>query len=453
MFLYKQKSIKTRLTFSLATVITLFMLSFSMALIVYNTKSIEKELQTQIKKLSDFSKESLSIALWQYNYDYINEYMNSLFLYDKIIFATVLVKNKEIVKKTLPQYRESIFSEFKTSDNYIAAETTIIHKDVIVGTVRLVLSKERIRELVISASSLLILILLLVNLVIFGTNLIVSNAFLFKPLSKLEASVKAISKGELNTVIDTGSDDEIGQLAQSFDQMMVNLKKITASRDELNHEISERKKIQVQLQTSLEEKEVLFKEIHHRVKNNMQIIQSLLSLQSNEILEPEAKRPLVDSNNRIKSMALIHEILYRSDDMTVLDIKTYFDAIVQHLFKIYNNPGEEPQFIMNVSNLNLGMDRSIACGLIINELVSNALKYAYVSPSKGRLHLSLKNNSENHAVLRIQDDGKGFPSDLDLNTSDSLGLKIVKVLVKGQLKGHMKVKNDDGALFEIYFPL
>jgi len=218
-------------------------------------------------------------------------------------------------------------------------------------------------------------------------------------------------------------------------------------------DITERKIAEEKVQASLEEKEVLFKEIHHRVKNNMQIIQSLLSLQSNEIKENKYKKPLIDSNNRIKSMALIHETLYRSEDMSKLNIKTYFNEIIQHLFKIYHEQGLDIKLKMDVEPLKLGMDLSIACGLIINELVSNALKYAFVSTKKGSLLVSLKRKSANNALLIIKDNGQGLPMGMDIKTIDSLGLKIVKILVKGQLKGNLAVKNNNGTIFEIHFPL
>jgi two-component sensor histidine kinase/methyl-accepting chemotaxis protein len=591
MNIIKSNSIRHRFTFALATVITLVMLVFSVGVILYNSQSVEKDLQKQIDKLTVFSTKSLSIALWQFNYGYIKDYINSLLLYEDIAFASVLVKDKEIVKKVRPGFKELLFSEFSTSSRFISKETTIIHNGVSVGVMRLVISRSRIRNLIISTSTLTILILLLVNLTIFGTNYFLSNWYLFKPLAKLEGSVKAISSGKLDSPIDVSGNDEIGQLAQSFEHMMGNLKMVTASRDELNNEIKERKQAEKlllksntlltsvinqapiaihilegeansisvvvensesarimgeavegrtgidadipemlttrffsidgkqeiplnkmpsprafkgeavtqeeflflhadgnriiveasaspvynenqqiiavvvifqditlrkqsenQIKAALKEKEVLFKEIHHRVKNNMQIIQSLLSLHSNEIRDPEHKKPLIDSNNRIKSMALIHEILYRSDNMAVLDLQTYFYEIVQHLFKIYCEPGCNVVLNPDIDPVELGMDLSIACGLIINELVSNALKYAFVSDSKGDLFISLKIISANEVLMTVKDNGPGLPTDLDLNTSDSLGLKIVKILVEGQLKGSMKVKNDHGTSFEIYFP-
>lgn len=218
-------------------------------------------------------------------------------------------------------------------------------------------------------------------------------------------------------------------------------------------DITERKIAEDQVLASLKEKEVLFKEIHHRVKNNMQIIQSLLSLQSNEIKELKYKKPLIDSNNRIKSMALIHETLYQSKDIAKLNIKTYFNEIVQHLFRIYHEPGFDVKLKIDVEPLELGMDISIACGLIINELVSNSLKYAFISTLKGSIFISLKSKTADKVLLVIRDDGPGLPIGLDFKAIDSLGLKIVRILVKGQLKGNLKVKNDNGVSFEIHFPL
>lgn len=290
-------------------------------------------------------------------------------------------------------------------------------------------------------------------LILLGTTIaFFISGYITRSLTKINEGASRIGAGDLNYLLKMESKDEFNQLACSFNTMVRNLQKITASRNELNHEIKERKQAENQIKGALEEKEVLFKEIHHRVKNNMQIIQSLLSLQSNEIKNPEHKKPLIDSNNRIKSMALIHEILYRSDNMAILDINLYFNEIVQHLFKIYKESGCKVDFNLDIDSVGMGMDLCIACGLIMNELVSNALKYAFVSSSKGELAISLKTISTDEALLIVKDNGHGLPADLDLNISDSLGLKIVKILVEGQLKGYMKVKNHNGASFEIYFP-
>lgn len=235
-----KNSIRYKFTLGLITVISVVVLLFSAVLIIINSLSVEKQLHSQLTKITKISNQSLSIALWQYNNDYIKEYIDSLFLYEDIVFARVVVKDKEIAKKTRLEFKGLLFADFRKPEKYITAEETVSYKGVNVGTLQLVVSKGRILNLVISASSISILVVIIVNLAVLGLYYLMSNRYLFKPLAQLEGSVKAISDGKLDVKIDTNSKDEIGKLAQSFDQMMINLKRITASRDELNHEIKER---------------------------------------------------------------------------------------------------------------------------------------------------------------------------------------------------------------------
>ncbi len=222
---------------------------------------------------------------------------------------------------------------------------------------------------------------------------------------------------------------------------------------ELIHEALERKAAEKKIKHSLEEKDILLREIHHRVKNNMQIIQSLLSLQSHEVQDEEYKKLLVDSNNRIRSMALIHETLYRSDSLSGLNLQVYFNEIVNYLLKIYRRPDVEVVSHIDVPQFNLDIDLCIACGLIINELVSNALKYAFGQSTCGNLSISLNKADDNQGTLVIQDDGCGLPENFNIETSESLGLKIVRILVQGQLNGSLVINRDQGTAFIITFPL
>ncbi|MBU1171432.1 MAG: PAS domain S-box protein [Proteobacteria bacterium] len=218
-------------------------------------------------------------------------------------------------------------------------------------------------------------------------------------------------------------------------------------------DITDKKKAESKLVSSIKEKEVLLREIHHRVKNNMQIIQSLLSLQADRISRPEVKQPLIDSNNRIKSMALIHETLYHSDDMGNLDVKAYFNNVVNHLYKIYYNPEQMITLSIDIDSVELDLDRCIACGLIVNELVSNAMKYAFVGKPEGHLLISFRKQDDHVASLTVSDNGCGLPDRFDINTHESLGLKIVRILAEGQLKGSLSAVNENGATFQIIFPL
>jgi nitrogen fixation/metabolism regulation signal transduction histidine kinase len=224
----------------MTVVITFIMLIFSILMIFYNSRSIERDLHNQLTKLITLSQKNLGIPLWQYNYDYIEDYLESLFLYEDLVFANVKNYEKELSKKKNSEFQELSYEKFRASSKFIVAETEIIYKNKIVGKVQLVLSRKRVNNLLIFSSSLAIFLLLIINAAVFGTNFLLSKRYLFKPLSKFEATVRRIADGDLDASLDISSKDEIGQLAKSFKQMMENLRKITASRDELNSEIQKR---------------------------------------------------------------------------------------------------------------------------------------------------------------------------------------------------------------------
>jgi PAS domain S-box-containing protein len=753
-------SIRVKFIIGLALIITIVVLSFSIILISSIAQNAEKHHQRQLSKTTTFSQENLSIALWQYDYDYVAKYLGSLFLYEDVVYASVIVDGKLIREKSISQLAGTPFSYFNTSKNYITSEANISYNNTTLGSIRLVLSKERVKQLIFTTSKLSIAVIFLVNVAVFLVLYFLFSKYIFHPLKTLENSVRAISSGKIDESIDTSGNDEIGQLASSFQEMMRNLQKITASRDELNLEIQARKQsegrirllntlkekllgpgrlmeklrliadgiieiiegdfcriwlilegdlcdspcrfretcyanrpltpkvhclhlkvssgkythidgkrsripldsqkidqmtsgdfsncffndilsdprlddhqgvkdirpqafagynlfsvngetigvmalysrkkirdkdneilrnlvstasevIQVshaqeqliesekkfrnlfeksqvgmyrallddgkiieanqkmaeifefespedcigkfnikkhfiapiqldevaanllengvisneliqiktnrssikwiqisgylsdikgsfegvaiditdkknaeeKVKTSLEEKEILIKEIHHRVKNNMQIIQSLLSLQANKVEESEYKKLLMDSNSRIKSMALIHEILYQSDDISRLDLNHYFESIVSNLSRIYQDPYSSITIDINVEQVDMEMDLCIACGLIINELLTNTYKYGFIDKEKGNILISLSMTSDDNILLKVADDGPGFPEKFDIMNTESLGLKIVRILVTGQLQGKLTVLPPPGATIEILFPL
>lgn len=217
----------------------------------------------------------------------------------------------------------------------------------------------------------------------------------------------------------------------------------------IGHDITERKKAEKQIKQSLNEKEVLLKEIHHRVKNNLQIISSLLNLQQNSIEGEESLVVFKESQNRIKSMALIHEKLYQSEDLTKIDFPEYIRSLVYHLFKSYAVDYSVIRSVINVEDILFDIDISIPCGLIINELVSNSLKYAFPDGKKGEIEIDLHLEGEKN-VLRISDNGIGLPKDLNIQNSDTLGLRLVNILVD-QIDGELSLDNTNGTSFKIEF--
>ncbi|MBD1936981.1 PAS domain S-box protein [Microcoleus sp. FACHB-68] len=215
-------------------------------------------------------------------------------------------------------------------------------------------------------------------------------------------------------------------------------------------DITERQQAQEQLKASLKEKEVLLKEIHHRVKNNLQIISSLLKLQSSYLKDPEAQALFKDSYNRVRSMALIHEKLYRSSDLAKIDLADYIRNLLGNLFSSYGISSQAIELKLKVDNISLDVDTAIPCGLIINELVSNSIKYAFTSDLGGKICVEFSLNKANDYILLVSDNGVGLPSDFDLEQTDSLGLQLVFNLAE-QLGGTINLKTDRGTEFQIQF--
>ena len=211
-----------------------------------------------------------------------------------------------------------------------------------------------------------------------------------------------------------------------------------------------RKKAEEEIKASLEEKEVLLKEVHHRVKNNLQIITSLLNLQSRSIKDDKITFVFRESQDRIHSMALVHEILYQAGDFSKIDFSGYVKRLTYYLFRAFGINSDKIMPVMKVEEVFLDIDRAIPCGLIINELVSNALKYAFPGDKSGSVIVSFcLENSENF-VLVVRDDGVGLPDDFDLNDVPTLGLQLVVNLVE-QIDGTIEFSRLEGTEFKITF--
>ena len=204
------------------------------------------------------------------------------------------------------------------------------------------------------------------------------------------------------------------------------------------------------LRASLQEKEVLLKEIHHRVKNNMQVISSLLDLQSAKITDPQIYAPFRDSQNRIKSMALIHERLYQAPDLVRVDFTNYLQTLVPRLFESYHITPQHISLRIEAGEVSLDVGQAVPCGLIVNELVANALEHAFPQDRHGELYLHLEKTAS-EVLLVVRDDGVGLPPTVDVGATPSLGLQLVQVLTR-QLKGHIKVNRSAGTEFRLRFP-
>jgi PAS domain S-box-containing protein len=216
-------------------------------------------------------------------------------------------------------------------------------------------------------------------------------------------------------------------------------------------DITKRRKDEEKLKDSLKEKEILLREIHHRVKNNMQVISGLLMLQEELSDDEKVIGILKDCQNRITSMALIHEKLYKSRNLSKIDFKEYVEELISVLFESYMASESKIALKVNVENISLGIDLAIPCGLIINELVTNSLKYAFPDGRNGEIKISLHSAGEDMIELVEGDNGVGIPDSLDFRNTQSLGLHIVNLLVENQLHGEITLNKGKGTEFRIKF--
>ncbi|MBD2440380.1 PAS domain-containing protein [Nostoc sp. FACHB-110] len=217
----------------------------------------------------------------------------------------------------------------------------------------------------------------------------------------------------------------------------------------VQQDITEHKLAEEQVKTSLREKEVLLKEIHHRVKNNLGIVSSLLQMQCRRIQDSQAIAILRDSQNRIASIALVHEKLYRSADLANIDFAQYIPDLTTHLFDSYNVSSNYIKLNIQV-DASLDIETAIPCGLIINEIVSNALKYAFPDNRTGEIQVGLTQENQHDFILTIRDNGIGLPADFESKKVTTLGITLVQGLVK-QLKGTMEIHAQQGTEFKIKF--
>lgn len=300
-----------------------------------------------------------------------------------------------------------------------------------------------------------------------------------KPIIRLKDFAVKIGKGKFDERIETRSMDEIGMLTLEFNDMAGRLNDMTSQLHEANEqleqkvnertaelselnkqlqvEIAERKQAQEEIGQSLRQKELMLKEIHHRVKNNLQVICSLLYLQSESSGNPETAAVLDQSQNRIRSMAMVHEILYNSRDYSNIDVQDYLEQLTGSLGNSYQSSHLHFEVEVKAENISMELGKAISCGLIVNELFVNSMKHAFQNGTgrvmeDGRIVIELLIENSTRYLLKFSDNGKGFPEGFDLETSEGFGLQLVLTLTQ-QLEGNIRLEPSGGATFLLDFPV
>jgi two-component sensor histidine kinase len=220
---------------------------------------------------------------------------------------------------------------------------------------------------------------------------------------------------------------------------------------EYNLDITERKKVEENLKASLREKDIFLREVHHRIKNNMAVISSLLNLQSRYIKDEQYKEIFKESVARLKTMSLIHDKLYRSEDLSKVVFSEYISDMVDKMYRSYDLSSRKITLTKEIEKITtLRIDDAIPCGLIINELVSNSLKHAFPEGQAGEIKVTLRSNKEGDVEMTVSDNGIGMPKDLELENSESMGLTLINALTR-QLQSKIELNREKGTEYKISF--
>jgi two-component sensor histidine kinase/HAMP domain-containing protein len=299
------------------------------------------------------------------------------------------------------------------------------------------------------------------------------------PLERLSHAANNIQRGHAVEPFQSSSRDEISQLTTVFFEMVdtellqrLEIEKarreleehntllertvadrtsvLAATNVELNEKIVEHQTAEKRLAQALDEKETMLKEIHHRVKNNMQIISSLLQLQMEKIEDPQVKVLMRESESRIRSLALVHEKLYQSENLASIDLGDYIDSLSRYLLQTYSNVNVALQ--LHIEPLMISLDKAIPCGLILNESITNTLKHAFESGHSGQINITLKGCGDNSCSLRVADNGKGLPAGFDWTRANTLGMQLIDGLAN-QMGAKLNVTSDYGTAIELTFSL
>ncbi|MBP2046353.1 histidine kinase dimerization/phosphoacceptor domain -containing protein [Methanobacterium aggregans] len=238
-------------------------------------------------------------------------------------------------------------------------------------------------------------------------------------------------------------------------EMVEEVRKIPIFEDEevvriltIIRDVTERKNSENRIKASLNEKEALLKEIHHRVKNNMQIISSLLNLQATQVKDESDSDLFKASQDRVRSMALIHAKLYQSDDLSSINFSEYINSLAYSLLSSYD-VSSSVKLNMDLEDISLNIETAIPCGLILNELLTNSIKHAFPN-GEGEIFINLKKGEDDKFQLIVGDDGVGFPEDLDFQKTETLGMQLVMSLIN-QIDGKIEIERNDGSRFKLIF--
>lgn len=475
------KKITLSLKLKLTLVINLLLALILLFVFFYFPQKFEKErilsLQEKANSIAEIAAYGVSAGSYFEDSEGSNEEIETLLTNESIRYV-VIIKDDSIFYEhnvfiaQLNDYKDVQLETISQKWEIMKCNAPIILSDKKIGDVYLGFSLspvyEKINEIRISIGKISLILFLVGAILIY----LIGGIFT-KPLTTIVKVVNNITDGDLSQRIENRSNDEIGVLSNSFNEMVEKISESKNETEKINRELEnrvlertqelegvlrtlqkenkDRKKAESEISKSLHEKEVLLKEIHHRVKNNLQIVSSLFFFQSKQITDPVMLEMFRDGQNRVKSMALIHEKLYQASDLANIDFKEYVKKLTNFLFQSYGINQSKFKLKNNVQQVKLGVDTAVPCGLIINELISNSFKHGFSEAEQGEIKIDMGYDVNDKLILKISDNGKGIPKDLIIEESESLGLRLVLNLTT-QLNGKVEFLNNGGTTVRIEFP-
>jgi two-component sensor histidine kinase/uncharacterized membrane protein affecting hemolysin expression len=468
---FKNLSIKRKLTFINQLTTAIALMVAVTAFIIYDTVSFKKTMLKELVINAEIIGNNSTAAIIFDEQKSAEEILSALRAEKHVVSACIYTKDDQIFatyirKNARPEFPKTVPSESQQiRNNYLVLTRPVFLENEMIGKVYLKYDLLEMRTRFLRYVVIILGVILISSLISFAVSTRLQMV-ISKPIVHLADTAFTVSlKNDYSIRAYKENQDEVGQLIDGFNEMLSQIqdrdealikaqedleKRVHERTKELRQEILERIRIENRLRGSLKEKEVLLKEIHHRVKNNLQVISSLLYLQSKKIHDRPALEMFTESQNRIRSMALIHEKLYQSDDMVHIDFSEYIRNLVGHLANSYGAQLKNVKINMQAETVLLSIDKGIPCALIINELVINALKYAFPKERKGEITIRINRDDKRMIAMSVSDDGVGFPQTVDLLNSETLGLQLVKQLCQ-QLKGRIDIQNGQGTKFMITF--
>jgi len=488
---FKNLNLRKKLMFSLmlTSIITLIIVCSSF--VIYELITFRGSIVRELTALSNIIGSNSTASIVFNDPESANETLSALKIEQDIEFVFIYDTNGDIfaqyIRKGLnkpdniqiPKDNATLFKD----GNLILFHPILLNSEKI-GTIYLKSDLGRFYNR-LKLYSVIVAFIIIASLII--TYLVSSKlqATISSPILHLADTADRVSKeNDYKIRAIKTSEDETGFLIDRFNEMLYQIQKrdsalhdiqknlenrildrtkqLQESNLELITEIDIRHRAETELKSSLHEKDILLKEVHHRVKNNLQVICSLLSLQSDDTEDENNLDRFEESKNRIMSMALVHELLYQGDNFQSLNFYDYITTLIDYLYSSFELAPEDIKFNLYVdqlSNFNINIDTAILCGLILNELISNSFKHAFpnhnstaANTSNNHNEITIKLNKENNDLVSLifEDNGIGFPKDIDFTNPNTLGLQLIVGLVQ-QMKGTIKKLEHDGTAYKINF--